>query len=444
MANDMFLKLMSLFDIPDIKIDSKVKDEKFEHNKHIESPSKHLSRYFSEEEWEILRDKKTINWTYSDDTWISKRNYLTRQEYIESVRDRGGILGYSDGIRYESLTDEVLGMCLFDIGDFNTPITWGSKRAQKTFKKWVKEYNIIESIYRRFVKIQYAVLAFYYACEDHCLGVRFTTINRYHMAVTLDDYLKVYYEPTTYKENHVVGIYTWLPQIIPYIRFQLIDILELMGRSYYDIPCISQTEPFNRWEDPILTLFNVVFAQFQKVLRAFNQKEVTPFNAMIIRDFLNETYPALIGVESETSTLFRYKNLFYHHNMMETILLMDYLAGTIRSFEFLMSRPDADDESAMHCQLVALYDLYQAIKTMVEQYKEIDQYIFNKPGELTWHRGLIYCTKYRNVSMDEYLKDKRSLFKKRVINPNGLYQNPATYWSTLFTDFERQIKDILK
>ena len=130
--------------------------------------------------------------------------------------------------------------------------------------------------------------------------------------------------------------------------------------------------------------------------------------------------------------------------MMETILLMDYLAGTIRSFEFLMGHPDLDDESAIRCQLVALYDLYQAIKTTVEQYKEIDQYIFNKPGELTWHRGLIYCTKYRNISMDEYLKDKRSLFKKRVINPNGLYQNPATYWSTLFTDFERQIKDILK
>ena len=444
MANEMISKLMSLFDIPDIKIDSKIKDEKFEYNKHIKSPSKHLSRYFSEEEWEILRARKTINWTYSDDTWISKRNYLTRQDYIESVRDRGGILGYSDGIRYESLTDEVLGMCLFDIGDYNSPITWGSKRAQKTFKKWVKEYNIIESIYRRFIKIQYAVLAFYYACEDRCLGVWFTTINRYHMAVTLDDYLKVFYEPTTYKEKHVVGIYTWLPQIIPYIRFQLIDILELMGRSYYDIPCISQTKPFNRWEDPILTLFNVVFAQFQKVLRAFKEPEMVPFNAMIIRDFLNETYPALMGVKFETSVLFRYKNLFYHHNMMETILLMDYLAGTIRSFEFLMGRPDVDGESAIRCQLVALNDLYQAIKTTVEQYKEIDQYIFNKPGELTWHRGLIYCTKYRNISMDEYLKDKRSLFKKRVINPNGLYQNPATYWSTLFTDFERQIKDILK
>ena len=444
MANEMFSKLISLFDIPDIKSDSKIKDEKFEYNKHIESPSKHLSRYFSEEEWEIIRDKKTIKWAYSEDTWISKRNYLTRQAYIESVRDRGGILGYSDGIRYESLTDEVLSMCLFDIGDYNTPITWGSKRAQKTFKKWVKEYNIIESIYRRFIKIQYAVLAFYYACEDHCLGIRFTTINRYHMAVTLDDYLKVYYEPTTYKEKHVVGIYTWLPQIIPYIRFQLIDILELMGRSYYDIPCISQTEPFNRWEDPILTLFSVVFAQFQKVLRAFKEPESIPFNAMIIRDFLNETYPALMGVESEMEVLFRYKNLFYHHNMMETILLMDYLAGTIRSFEFLMSRPDLDDESAIRCQLVALYDLYQAIRTTVEQYKEIDQYIFNQPGELTWHRGLIYCTKYRNISMDEYLKDKHALFKKRVINPNGLYQNPATYWSTLFTDFERQIKDILK
>ena len=443
MANEMLCKLMSLLDIPDIKSDSKITD-KFEYNKHIESPSNHLSKYFTDDEWKLLRDKKIINWTYSNDTWNFKRNYLTRQEYIEAVRDRGGSLGYSNGIRYDLITDEVLNMCLFDIGDFNSPITWGSRHAQKKFKKLVKDFNIIESIYRRFIKIQYAVLAFYYACENHSLGVMFTTINRYHMAVTLDDYLKVYYEPTTYKEKHVVGIYTWLPQIIPYIRFQLIDILELMGRSYYDIPCISQTDLFNRWEDPILTLFNVTFAQFQKVIRAFNKMETIPFNAMIIRDFLNETYPALIGVESEVSVLFRYKNLFYHHNMMETILLMDYLAGTVRSFEFLMGRPDLDDESAIRCQLVALNDLYQAIKTTVSQYEDIDQYIFNQPGELTWHRGLIYCTKYRNISMDEYLKDKRLLFTKRVINPNGLYQNPATYWNTLFKDFETKIKDIIK
>ena len=46
--------------------------------------------------------------------------------------------------------------------------------------------------------------------------------------------------------------------------------------------------------------------------------------------------------------------------------------------------------------------------------------------------------------MDEYLKDKRLLFTKRVINPNGLYQNPATYWNTLFKDFETKIKDIIK
>ena len=224
MANEMLCKLMSLLDIPDIKSYSKITD-KFEYNKHIESPSNHLSKYFTNDEWKILRDKKIINWTYSNDTWNSKHNYLTRQEYIEAVRDRGGSLGYSNGIRYDLIADEVLNMCLFDIGDFNSPITWGSRHDQKKFKKLVKEFNIIESIYRRFIKIQYVVLAFYYACENHSLGVMFTTINRYHMAVTLYDYLKVYYEPTTYKEKQVVGIYTWLPQIIPYIRFQLIDIL---------------------------------------------------------------------------------------------------------------------------------------------------------------------------------------------------------------------------
>lgn len=446
MANDMFLKLMSLFDIPDIKIDSKVKDEKFEYNKHIESPSKHLSRYFTDDEWKILRDKKTINWTYSDDTWNKTFDFVNdRERYIQDVIDRGGKLNILTPTCYESsFMEEVLKMSLYDIGELNSPITWGSRRAKKMFKKCVTKYNLIEAIYRRFIKIQYAVLAFYRAGDQHYLGVAFSTINRYHMAVSLDDYLKVYYEPTTYKENNVVGIYTWLPQIIPYIRFQLIDILELMGRSYYDIPCNNQTEPFNRWEDPILTLFNVIFAQFQKILRSFNKLEVVPFNAMIIRDFLNETYPALMGVEAETSVLFQYKNLFYHHNMMETILLMDYLAGTIRSFEFLMGRPDLDDGPAIHCQLVALYDLYEAIKTTIGHYEEIDQYILNKPGEITWHRELIHCTKYRNIIMDEYLKNKRLLFKKRVVNPHGLYQNPPTYLNTLFKDFETKVKDIIK
>lgn len=446
MANEMFLKLISLFDIPDIKIDSKVKDEKFEYNKHIESPFDHLPRYFTDNEWKILRDKKIIKWTYSDDSWNKKFDFVCdRERYIQDVIDRGGKLNILTPTCYESnFMEEVLKMSLYDIGELNSPITWGSRRAKKMFKKCVTKYNLIESIYRRFIKIQYAVLACYKACDQHYLGVAFSTINRYHMAVSLDDYLKVYYEPTTYKEQNVVGIYTWIPQIIPYIRFQLIDILELMGRSYYDIPCNNQTDPFNRWEDPILTLFNVVFAQFQKVLRAFNMMETVPFNAMIIRDFLNETYPSLIGVESEVSTLFRYKNLFYHHNMMETILLMDYLAGTIRSFEFLMSRPDLDDESAIRCQLVALNDLYQAITTTVSQYEDIDQYIFNQPGEVTWHRELIYCTKYRNISMDEYLKDKRLLFKKRMVNPHGLYQNPHTYLNTLFKDFETKIRDIIK
>ena len=59
MANEMLCKLMSLLDIPDIKSDSKM-DNKFEYNKHIESPSNHLSKYFTDDEWKLLRDKKTI------------------------------------------------------------------------------------------------------------------------------------------------------------------------------------------------------------------------------------------------------------------------------------------------------------------------------------------------------------------------------------------------
>lgn len=438
----MFCKLMSLFDIPDIKKPGRAFDERLSIPK--KESSRHAYSYFTEDELKQLRSKEVINWVYSDDTWYSKRNYLTRESYISDVVDRGGARNLSNGILYEPDTNEVLSMRLFDIGDCNSPITWGSKRAQKTFKKWVKEYNLIEAIYRRFLKIQYVVLAFYKACDQHYLGVAFSTINRFHMAITLDDYLKVYYEPTTYKEKHAVGIYSWLPQIIPYIRFQIIDILELMGASYYDIPCVSQTESFNRWEDPILSLFNIAYTQFIIIAKAFNQYETIPFCSMMIRDFLTTKYTPVLGHDAELDSLFYFKNLFYHHNMMESILLMDYMAGTIRSFEYLLDHPEVGDESEIRCQLIALNDLFQAIKTTIGCYEEIDQYILNQPGEITWHRVLVYCNKYRYVTMKEYLKDRPGLFKKRVVNPHGLYQNPATYWSSLFSDFEYRLKDILK
>lgn len=444
MANDIFCKLMSLFGIPDIKQPGRAFDTRLSIQK--EESSRHTYSYFTEDELKQLRSKEVIQWVYSDDTWNKKFDFVCdRERYIQDVIERGGKLNILASTCYESsFMEEVLKMSLYDIGELNSPITWGSRRAQKMFRKCVTKYNLIESIYRRFLKIQYAVLAFYKACDQHYLGVAFSTINRYHMAVSLDDYLKVYYEPATYKEKNVVGIYSWMPQIIPYIRFQLIDILELMGRSYYDIPCTSQTDPFNRWEDPILTIFNVVYTQFIKITKAFNQYETIPFCAMMIRDFLTTKYTPIVGYDEELGSLFYFKNLFFHHNQMESILLMDYMAGTIRSFEYLLEHPEMGEESEFQCQLIALYDLFQAIKTTIGYYEEIDQYILNKPGEITWHRELIYCTKYRNIIMDEYLKNKRLLFKKRVVNPHGLYQNPPAYLNTLFKDFETKIKDIIK
>lgn len=440
MANEEFLKLMSLFGIPNIKKPG----TDFEDRPSYRDATDYVSRYFTKNELEKLRSKEAINWVYSDDTWYTKRNYLTRESYISDVVDRGGARNLSNGILYEPDINEVLSMRLFDIRDCNSPITCGSKRAQKTFKKWVKEYNLIESIYRRFLKIQYAVLAFYTACDQQHLGVAFSTINRYHMNVSLDDYLKVYYEPTTYKEKNVVGIYSWLPQIIPYIRFQIIDILELMGASYYDIPCVSQTASFNRWEDPILSMFNIVYNQFITITKVFNQYETIPFRAMIIRDFLTTKYTPILGHDAEIGSLFHFKNLFFHHNMMESILLMDYMAGTIRSVEYLLEHPEVGGECEILCQLIALNDLFQAIKTTIGYYEDVDQYILNQPGGITWHRVLIYCSKYRYISMKEYLNDRPALFKKRVVNPHGLYRNPATYWSTLFKDFETKIEDANK
>ena len=168
MTNDMFIKLMTLFGIPDIKKPGYDFDERLSIPK--KESSRHTYSYFTEDELKQLRSKDIINWVFSDDTWFTKRNYLTRESYISDVVDRGGILGLSNGILYEPDTNAVINMRLFDIGDCNSPVARESKRAQKTFKKWVKDFNIIESIYRRFLKIQYGVLAFYKACDQHYLG----------------------------------------------------------------------------------------------------------------------------------------------------------------------------------------------------------------------------------------------------------------------------------
>ena len=437
MANDMFCKLMSYMKKP---------KNNFEDRPSYRDATNYISRYFTEDEFKQLRFKSVINWAFSDDTWDKRFNFVNdRERYIQDVIERGGKLNILTPIRYESsFIESVVKMSLYDVGDLDSPITCGSRRAQKMFKKCVTKYNLIESIYRRFLRIQYVVLAFYKACDQHYLGVAFCTNNSFHMAESLNDYLKVYYEPTTYKEKHVIGIYTWLPHIIPYIRFQLIDILELMGRSYYDIPCASQTKSFNRWEDPILSMFNIAYAQFDRILRAFNQCETIPIRAMMIRDFLTTPYTPILGHDEELNSLFYFKNLFFHHNRMESILLMDYMAGTIRSFEYLLDHPEVGDESEIRCQLIALNDLFQAIKTTIGYYEEVDEYIFNQPGDITWHRALVHCNKYSDMPMREYLKDRPVIFKKRAVNPHGLYQNPHTYWCTLFEDFEYRIMDILK
>ena len=164
----------------------------------------------------------------------------------------------------------------------------------------------------------------------------------------------------------------------------------------------------------------------------------------MIRDFLTIAYTPILGHDAELDSLFYFKNLFFHHNRMESILLMDYMAGTIRSFEYLLDHPEVGDESEIRCQLIALNDLFQAIKTTIGYYEEVDEYIFNQPGEFTWHRVLVHYNKYSDMPMREYLKDRSAIFKKRVVNPHGLYQNPHTYWSTLFKDFEYRIMDILK
>lgn len=411
--------------------------------KPINTP-KYLPQYFTTEQLETLYKKSTQKWIYSPDTWNKKFDFvIDRERYIREVVARGGKLNLSAPIRYDdSFMEEVLKMSLYDVGELNSPLTWGSRRAQKKFKKCVLKYNMIEAIYRRLLKIQNVVLAFYHACDQHTLGVAFTTINRYHMAISLDDFLHVFYEPTSYKEKQVRGIYTWMPQIIPYIRFQLIDILELMGRSYYDFPCIQSENPFECWEDPLTTLYNAVYSQFKIIQKAFNVCETVPLNPNIVLTFLREYISTATNI-SNAEVLFKYKNTFYNHNAIETILLIDYLAGTIRSIGYIIDHPDVFDDAERICTLVALGDLYDAIVRAVSMYEELDPYILNKPGTVTWHRDLIHCGEFRMDTMNVYLAGKRSFLKKRTINPEKLYNHGSDYWKSLFTDFESKICESL-
>ena len=134
MANDMFFKLMSNMKKP---------KNNFEDRPSYRDATNYVSRYFTEDELKQLRSKDLINWVFSDDTWFTKRNYLTREGYISDVVDRGGALNLSNGILYEPETNEVISMRLFDIGDCNSPITWGSRHAQKKFKK-LKKFKILK------------------------------------------------------------------------------------------------------------------------------------------------------------------------------------------------------------------------------------------------------------------------------------------------------------
>lgn len=411
--------------------------------KPINTP-KYLPQYFTTEQLGTLYKKSTQKWIYSPDTWNKKFDFvIDRERYIRAVVERGGKLNLSTSTRYDdSFMEEVLKMSLYDVGEMNSPLTWGSRRAQKKFKKCALKYNMIEAIYRRFLKIQNVVLAFYHACDQHTLGIAFTTINRYHMAISLDDFLHVFYEPNSYKEKQVRGIYTWMPQIIPYIRFQLIDILELMGRSYYDFPCIQSEKPFGCWEEPLITLYNEVYSQFKVIQKAFNVCETVPLNPNIVLTFLREYISTATNI-SNTEVLFKYKNTFYNHNAIETILLIDYLAGTIRSIGYIIDHPDVLDDAERNCTLVALGDLYDAIVCAVSMYEEIDPYILNEPGSITWHRDLIHCGDLRMEVMNIYLADKRSFLKKRTINPEKLYNHDSDYWQSLFTDFESKIRENL-
>lgn len=360
---------------------------------------------------------------------------LTMQDYIERQIEVNG------GRRTSPFTMTIWGhqisfsLRLYDIDKIERV---SSKPSKKFFNKATKKFKLVDSIYKRLLRINNAVLAFY-VLEDRCsIADEFTSFKSSHFEEYINFHNTHVY---TARSKHCFAPTIWIPQILPYIRFNLIEALELMGSSYYDHDYTRPDMRCNTWIEPISRMFNDIVYHYETIRNHISYKELVPISYDMIRKFLNTEIDIPSIHKDIDCTLYDFYERFYNHNEIESILILDYAMGIYQSIGYVFNSSDISDDNK-GLMLSNLHDMVTAVEESIKQYDDIDPYMLNDISHLTWSYNLIFISKYRSAATKEYLRDGFSLFGKRKSkNPNGLYSKPIDYRIHIFSEFEDWISN---
>ena len=360
---------------------------------------------------------------------------FTMQDYLDSMIQVDG------GCRSSGLTYHIWGnpisfsLRLYDIDKIGNV---SSKASKKFFNKATKKFKLVDALYKRLLRINNAVLAFYIADDRNSMYADFASAVR---NTHLNEYLKFDIHHSYVDHSDYSAEMIWLPYILPYIRFNLIEALEIMGSSYYDHEYTDPEKEYDNWLTPLREMFDDVVYHYEMICGEIKYKQIVPLSYDMIRKFLNTDH-SLPSVHFETIAMMHdMYSRFYNHNEIESILVLDYAMGIYQSIGYIMSNADMSDyhKGAM---LANLYDMVTSIEECIMRYNDIDKYMLNDLTTLTWSYNLAFISKYRSAATDEYLKPGISFFGKRKSkNPHGLYKKPVNFRKNIFSEFEDWISN---
>ena len=380
-----------------------------------------------------IRSQDATNIRYGD---------LTMQEYLEQMIIVNG------GQRSSPLTYSLFGqplsfsIRLYDIEsllyDIDKPCNLTTKASKKFFNKATKNFKLVDALYKRLLRINNAVLAFYIADERNSMYADFASAIR---NTHLNEYLKFDTHHSYVDRSEYSAEMIWLPYILPYIKFNLIEALEIMGSSYYDHGYASPEKEYDNWLVRLREMFDDVVYHYEMILDEIKFKQIVPLSYEMIRKFLNTDY-SLPSVHFETiTTMNDLYSRFYKHNEIESILVLDYAMGIYQSIGYIMGNTNMPD-SHKGAMLANLHDMVTSVEECIMRYNDIDKYMLNGNTSSTWSYDLAFISKYRSAVTNEYLKSGISFFGKRKSkNPYGLYTNPVNFRKDIFSEFEYWISN---
>lgn len=399
-----------------------------------------LMPYFTDSIREAnFRNSKFQKWIYSPDCAPRYLSFIKNlQGYLSYVVTANGgkrtlpvyVEGYPDFYSFR----------LYDIDTEYTITTsrYSSlKRSRKLFMKTVKEYDIMTCICKRFLRIENAIYAYYHCIDEDEIFTKFAT--NMSSITYFDEMLHV--QPP---ENENVYVYTFLPQILPYIRFNLIMIGEFMGISYYDLRKFIRSQNIDTVEDELLMMFDMLYKQYTTCTKEITVHQSMSINTKMIRSFLKDrthyTSDTMSSVADIIDIVKRLDTTFFSYNEIEPILLLDYLIGTYRTISLITNTADTTDDRSRADTAYRLLDQFQAIRESINNHELLKPYMLNAPLKFTWSYDLVFCSSMRSNATREYLSEG-PFFKGPSKNPDRLLTHPDNYWTYLFNELEGTIRD---